>query len=278
MRRHTPVLLMAAALSIGALSACSSSSSDGAKATTTQAKTSTTVAHGPLKILVTNDDGVGAPGINELVKELKTLDNVELTVIAPLANKSGTGGHTTTGPLETKAVTMDVGQDATAVVGFPADTVRYAMDDKGLKPDLVVSGNNFGQNLSPMVDLSGTIGAARAGATRGVPALAISQGLGKVVDYPAAAPFILDWIKQHRAAIEAGTEKAQVTSLNVPSCSSGEIRGLMDISSKPDDVLTGALAPQDCASTTPKAKLTNDVDAFKNGFATIAVVPNQPAS
>ena len=277
MQRRTPALLLAAALSLGALSACGSSGSDSSS-TTAPAKTTTTVDNSPLKILVSNDDGVGAPGIQELVNDLKTIDNVELKIVGPLANKSGTGGHSTEGKLETHPFTMTSGDKATAVVGFPADTIRWAMDDQGYKPDLVVAGNNLGQNLSPAVDSSGTVGAARAGATRGVPSLAVSQGIGDTFDYPAAKPFILAWIKEHRAAIKAGTEKATVTSLNVPSCDTGKIRGLLEISSKPHETIIGAGRRQDCESTVAKSDFKNDVEAFNNGYATIAVVPNEPSS
>ena len=278
---HRPTAaLFAVAVSLSTLAACGSSGSDGSSATTqpAAAKTTTTAAAGPLQILVSNDDGYAAPGIDTVVETLRKLDDVEVTVVAPLENKSGTGGHATSGKLTTSKVETASGYPATAVDGFPADSVRYAIDDQGLEPDLVVAGNNLGQNLSPMVDISGTVGAARAGATRGVPAIAISQGVGDPVDYPAAMPLLLDWIKEHRAAIEAGTAEATVTNLNVPSCAAGKLRGLLELSSKPGEQIQGALAKQDCTSTTPEADLANDVEAFNNGFATIAVVPNEPAS
>ena len=76
-----------------------------------------------------------------------------------------------------------------------------ALDELGLTPDLVVSGINEGQNLGPVVDLSGTVGAARAAARRGVPALAVSQGFGQDLDYEVAAGLVTDWIEAHADAL-----------------------------------------------------------------------------
>ena len=89
----------------------------------------------------------------------------EVTVVAPATNQSGTGGQTTPGPLTVTDATTASGYPAKAVAGFPADTVIWALDQGGVtqKPDLVVSGINFGQNLGPAVAISGTVGAAEAG-------------------------------------------------------------------------------------------------------------------
>ena len=121
------------------LSACSSSPS-GTSSSSTESSSNQT-----LRIIVTNDDGFSAPGINAVVQGLRTLPLTSVTVVAPLTNESGTGGQTTpssSGPLVTSAAQTQSGYPATAVHGYPADTVIWAVKDHGLsfKTGLVVSG------------------------------------------------------------------------------------------------------------------------------------------
>jgi 5'-nucleotidase len=273
MQRRTPALVLAAALSIGTLAACGSSSSDGGSSTTAPKtdETTTTAASKPLQILVGNDDGYSAEGIDTLVTALQTLDDVEVTVVAPLTQQSGQGGKTTPdADLEVTDVKTKGGYPAKAVDGYPADAVNVAFDELGLEPDLVITGINEGQNLGGLVDISGTIGAARAAAKHGVPALATSQGTTSF-DYDSAVPFILDWVKENRSKIESGDLEAGVTSMNIPSCDDGEIRG--EVEPKVADTVEDAIHDQDCTSTTPEADLTTDIDAFNAGFVTLTPVP-----
>ncbi len=141
-------------------------------------------------ILVTNDDGIAAAGLDALVTRLRTLPGVSVQVVAPAHNQSGTDGRTTPGTLRHEPATTASGVPGTAVDGFPADTVRVALDDLQLHPTLVVSGINKGQNLGPIAAISGTVGAARAAAQRGIPAIAVSLGSpehGADYDYTATA-------------------------------------------------------------------------------------------
>ncbi|MCU1371677.1 MAG: Survival protein SurE [Ilumatobacteraceae bacterium] len=272
MQRRTLALVLAAALSLGTLAACGSSGSDGASTstTTTAAKadetTTTAAAAEPLQILVGNDDGYSAEGIDTLVTALQTLDDVEITVVAPLTQQSGQGGKTTDGELEVTDVKTKSGYPAKAVAGYPADAINVAFDDLGVKPDVVITGINEGQNLGGLQDISGTVGAARAAASHGVPALAASQGTTSF-DYDAAVPFILDWVKENREAIQSGDFEVGVSSMNVPSCDSGEIRGLVE--PEVADTVDAAIADQDCTSTTPEADLATDIAAFNAGFVTL---------
>ncbi len=275
---HRPFVLAATTSVLLLLAACGSSGSDGATSTTKVPVASTTTTSAPaaakLKILVSNDDGYSAEGIATLVDGLKTLPNVEISVVAPLDQRSGTGGKSTDGELAVTKVKLADGFAGQAVDGFPADTIRVAVDDQGMKPDVVISGINLGQNLGPLVDFSGTVGAARAAVARKIPALATSQGVGKNIDYAASVPFVLAWVKEHRAAILDGTEPAAVTNLNERSCATGKVRGL----AKVDADLTGstkdALADQDCASTAALDESGGDVAAFLIGYATIDTIPN----
>jgi 5'-nucleotidase len=262
-------------------SACSGSDGDASKTTTT---TSTTQAgppsspkpQDPIEILVTDDDGVHAEGIAVLATALRSMESVHITVVAPADQRSGTGGKTTPGDLEVTDTTLAGGLEAKAVDGYPADTVRVAMDDLGLEPDLVVSGINEGQNLGSFVDISGTVGAARAAAARGVPALAVSAGLGADVDYEAAVPFLLRWVEDHRTVLVEGTMPAQVANMNVPSCPSGQVKDLVEVPLAPSgtpDVITSA---QDC--TIALEDPANDVVAFNAGYVTLTdPIPTTPA-
>ncbi len=250
----------------------------GERATTTTEATTATpegaAADGDaLQIVVTNDDGVGAAGIDALVTALTAVEGVEVTVVAPAAQQSGTGGNATEGPLTSSPAQTAGGYEATAVEGFPADSIRVAFEDMGLTPDLVVSGINEGQNLGPLVDVSGTVGAARAALRLGVPALAVSQGLGGTLDYASAADLVVTWLDENREAIVAGELPTDtVVNLNVPTCTTGELRGSVDVASA---TAGDPLAASDCAST--GEGFTDDVTAFANGFATFTDVAVEPA-
>jgi 5'-nucleotidase len=184
------------------------------------------------------------------------------------------GGRTTERPLITSEAQTASGYEAHAVEGFPADTIRAAIDDLGLTPDLVVSGINKGQNLGPVVDVSGTVGAARAGARRGVPALAVSQGVGQDLDHEVAAGLVTEWVESHADPLGAGEVPADVVAnLNVPTCDTGELRGQVEVASA---TAGDAGAPSDCTST--GEGFTDDVTAFANGYATLTEIPVEPAA
>jgi 5'-nucleotidase len=243
------------------LGACSDGdSSDDAGRTTT-----TRPAPDPMAILVTNDDGYAAAGIDAVVEALRELPGVEVTVVAPATNRSGTGTQTTPGPLRASEQQTASGYRVTAVEGFPADTITYALDEVlDEPPALVVSGVNEGQNLGPIAAISGTVGAAKAAVTAGIPALAASQGIGNPPDYAAATELVVEWVRAHRRALAAGTAAKVVVNLNVPTCPSGEVRGLQQVPLATEG--TGLAPPPDCGART--TGFTDDVQAFLAGFAT----------
>lgn len=287
MSHRRPVLAVVAATLVLFGGGCSSSSGGGgatgpttttAPADASSTSTTTSGSSEPLHILVSNDDGYNAEGIDVLVEALREVDGVDVTVVAPLDQRSGTGGKTTDGALAVTDVKTLSGYPAKAVDGFPADAIRVAIDDQGEQPDLVVTGINAGQNLGPLVDVSGTVGAARAAVARGVPALATSQGIGEPFDYAAAVPLILDWLSTHRAALAAGEEPVAVTSLNVPSCSAGEVRGLAEVEPDVKGDTRLALAAQDCASSAPLDAAAGDIAAFATGYATLSTLGASPAN
>lgn len=222
-----------------------------------------------LRILVTNDDGVAAPGLDALVEGLRALDRVKVTVVAPADDRTGTGDETTAGELVSSGTETVSGYPALAVEGFPADTVLFALDDGIPKiPHVVVSGVNAGQNLGPAFTASGTVGAARTAVRRGIPGVAVSAGVGDPPDYAAAVDEATRWIKRHRKALVKNVDPTDVVNINVPTCTTGEIRGLVKVPAAPTGDI---LAPVDCNSTLEDP--TDDLIAFRNGFATLSEVP-----
>lgn len=249
----------AAALAlITALAACSS---NGSTANRPAAKPKT------LHILVTNDDGFDAPGIDSVAAALRKLPHVEVTIVAPATNKSGTGSQTTAGTLTASAQKTASGLPATAVDGFPSDAVRYALDTLEIKPEVVVSGINAGQNLGPITDVSGTVGAAKAAATRGIPAIAASQGeiATARTKYSFGALFVVNWVMSHRNALETGSATVGVVNVNIPTCAAGSPRGTQQVPLATD--AADVVAPADCTSTV--TDITTDVAAFHNGFVSV---------
>ena len=129
------------------------------------------------QILLTNDDGILSPGLWAAAASLSRLGFV--TVTAPRDQASGMGRSlpsTSDGIIEEKQVEVN-GQDWTvySVGGSPAQTVLYGiLDVMKRRPDVVVSGINYGENVASGVTISGTVGAALEGAALGIPSLAVS--------------------------------------------------------------------------------------------------------
>ncbi len=131
------------------------------------------------KILVTNDDGINSPGLEAAVKAVMDLGDV--TVVAPSFQQTGMG-RSLTGNKETKLTPTSFNIDGKEIPAFhcecsPALVTKFALkilfpDEK---PDLVISGINYGENLGINVTTSGTIGAALEASSSGIPSIAISK-------------------------------------------------------------------------------------------------------
>jgi 5'/3'-nucleotidase len=263
-------VVLAGAVTIAVGAGCSSDTNDSGSGTpaTTAAKPKT------LDILVSNDDGYAAAGIDVVVQALRKLPNVKLQVFAPAENQSGTGSRTTPGAVTATDQQTTSGFPVTAVNGFPADAVNYGLAHTAGRPDLVVTGINQGQNLGPITAISGTVGAAEAGLAAGIPALAASQGTGDPPDYPTAAALVVDWVSARRDALASGTATKNVVSLNVPTCTTGTVRGLrQEPLSGPDLGSLAITGVPDCTSTA--TDFTGDVPAFLAGFATATELDTQ---
>lgn len=173
-------------------------------------------------ILLTNDDGIRAPGLVALYRELKHLGEVQ--VVAPETVQSATGhGITTATPLLTQRVRVEDTFEGIAVDGRPADCVKLAINQLtgGRTPDLVVSGMNSGTNVGINVIYSGTVAAAIEAAFLGLPSIAVSLYLKSDVetDYARASVYARRTIEK---ILSAGLAKGQVATMNVPALRAGE--------------------------------------------------------
>ena len=167
-------------------------------------------------ILLTNDDGIQAPGILAMYRELTSLG--EVIVVAPETAQSATGhGITINAPLLTSRVTVENGFTGTAVDGRPADCVKLAFAQLlPRQPDLVVSGINAGANVGINVIYSGTVAAAIEAAFLGAAAIATSLFLRNhvPVDFARAAKISRQMIEM---ILSRGLPAGQVASVNVPA-------------------------------------------------------------
>jgi len=178
-------------------------------------------------ILVSNDDGITAPGIRHLVDIVKGL-GAEVIVVAPDAPQSGMGHAITIGHALrlTKNPVFGPDVDAYECSGTPADCVKiakhYVLKDR--TPDLVVSGINHGSNASVNVLYSGTMSAAIEAAIEGLPAIGFS-----LCEYGPKADFshVGEWVAQvcHHA-LEYGVPAGTALNVNIPKNSATPIAGL----------------------------------------------------
>jgi 5'/3'-nucleotidase len=185
-----------------------------------------------LRVLLTNDDGIAADGLQALRRALLEVDDVELGVIAPDANQSATARSITTRrPLWVEEIDFGDGTVGYATDGTPVDCVRFASLGlvEGFEPDLIVSGINHGSNLGDDITYSGTVAAALEGVILGIPGIAVSQQsnlreldfrLGDRFDFTAAAAFTARLVEEiDDVPLPEGT----LLNINVPA---GEVHGV----------------------------------------------------
>ncbi|MCI0556683.1 MAG: 5'/3'-nucleotidase SurE [Anaerolineae bacterium] len=178
-------------------------------------------------ILVTNDDGVLAPGLLALAQEMRKLGRV--SILAPDRNWSG-GGHVKTldRALRVKEVRLTDGTQAFASDGAPSDCVALATLGYFKEPiDLVVSGINAGANLGHDVTYSGTVTAAMEAVIAGVPGIAVSletiEGHISEIDYDPAARIAGKIVQQ---VIENSLSHETLLNVNVPLLPEEKLRGI----------------------------------------------------
>jgi 5'-nucleotidase len=184
-----------------------------------------------MKVLLTNDDGIGAQGLQTLRRALLEVPGIELATIAPNSNRSATARSITTRePLWVDEIEFEDGTIGYATDGTPVDCVRFAA--LGLiefQPELIVSGINHGSNLGDDITYSGTVAAALEGVILGVPGIAVSQQsaaremdfrLGREFDFTAAAAFTARLVDE---IDEVGIPEGTLLNINCPA---GEIGGV----------------------------------------------------
>lgn len=165
-------------------------------------------------ILITNDDGIGAKGINELIVCLKDLG--ELVVMAPDGPRSGMASSITSlVPIKHTLIKKEDDLTVYSCSGTPVDCVKLAINEVlDRKPDLLVSGINHGTNVAVCVHYSGTLGAAAEGCIFGVPSIGVSLTDGDPdADFTETCRFAR---KLSRKILRSGLPEGIYLNLNVP--------------------------------------------------------------
>lgn len=176
------------------------------------------------RILVTNDDGITAPGLRHLVSFMNEIG--EVTVVAPNSPQSGKGhAITINSTLTFEEITLEGPQRDFALSGTPVDCVKFALDKiLTAKPDLVVSGINHGANSSINVIYSGTMSAAVEAGVEGLQAIGFSLlDFSWDADFLPAKPYVQAIVKK---VLENPLPKGVVLNVNIPNCSASEIKGV----------------------------------------------------
>lgn len=176
-----------------------------------------------MKILISNDDGYQAPGIQALYEALKPLADVE--VVAPEHNNSAKSNALT---LHSPLYVHRARNGFRYVNGTPADCVHIALTGLlGYRPDLVVSGINNGANMGDDTIYSGTVGAAMEGYLFGIPAIAFSQTEKGWAHLDAAADKAAELVRRLLPSLETTQDRQDpwLLNVNIPCRPASEIRG-----------------------------------------------------
>lgn len=181
-----------------------------------------------MKLLISNDDGIFAPGIRSLANTLAAA-NHDVTVVCPDRERSATGhGLTLHQPIRADIVTdvFHPNIKAWACSGTPSDCVKlalWALLDS--PPDFVVSGINQGSNLGTDILYSGTVSAAMEGTIEGIPSIAISLTSFSCAEFQPAADFAVSLLKQLETS--PLNENSMLLNVNVPAIPASEIAGVL---------------------------------------------------
>ncbi len=176
-----------------------------------------------MRILITNDDGIHAPGLNALYQEISQI--AEVTVVAPECEQSAIGHAITIyNPLRVVPLEKDNGFSGYAINGTPADCVKLGVEvilDK--KPDMVISGINLGMNAGDCLLYSGTVSAATEAVILRIPSFAISLATYKNADFSYAARFARRLAQKiHKQKLPQGT----FLNVNIPAVPRKDIKGV----------------------------------------------------
>ena len=175
-----------------------------------------------MKVLISNDDGVFAPGLAALVRAFAAA-GLEVCVCAPDGQRSAASQSLTIArPLVVREVQVEGAKQAFAIGGTPADCVKLGLACLCPEAEAVISGINHGYNAGSDVLYSGTVGAAMEGALSGRPALAISLGSAREDTYDKAADTA---VTAFRSMLDRPLPPCSVLNVNYPVCD--EAKGLV---------------------------------------------------
>lgn len=228
-----------------------------------------------MKILISNDDGIFAPGIAALVKAFAGAGH-EVLVCAPDSQRSAASHSLSIArPVAVREETFPGAARVYAIGGTPADCVKLGLTVLCPEAEVVVSGVNKGYNVGSDILYSGTVAAAMEGAICGRPALAVSQAQEKA-DYTLAAQLavkMLDQITAHPL------REMSVLNLNVPACA--EIRGIKTAVMGQlhyDEVYTPSVDDNGVKTYTLMGEVRTDIcqsedyELLLKGYATVTVL------
>jgi 5'-nucleotidase len=227
------------------------------------------------RILLTNDDGIGAPGLEALEQALLRLG--EVWVVAPHLEASATAHAVSL----TRPVWVEqVGERRYTVTGTPTDCVFIGQGQLlPAAPDLVLSGINRGGNVAVDVTYSGTVGAAMEGSIRGIPSISVSRNSFEPGDYAPAADIAANIAEE---VLRRGLPDGVFLNVNVPALPADRIRGVVpaplgqrryggdidvrhDPRGRPYSWIAGAVFREDEIPGT-------DNIALRDGFATVTPI------
>src|SRR5438874_10584610 len=178
-----------------------------------------------MRILITNDDGIHAPGL-DVCEEIARALSDDVWVVAPETDQSGVSHSLSLNdPLRLR----EIDERHFAVKGTPTDCVimgvRHLMQERG--PDLVLAGVNRGQNVAEDVTYSGTIAGAMEGTILGIPSIALSQAYGATT---RQRPFWQTAVRHSpdliRRIVDTGTPRNVLVNVNFPDCTPEDERGV----------------------------------------------------
>ena len=175
-------------------------------------------------ILVSNDDGITAPGIRFLIEAMKSIG--EVVVVAPDSPQSAKSHSITiTTPLRYKLIEDSANYKEYSLNGTPVDCVKFALHKlMNRRPDIVVSGINHGSNASINIIYSGTMAAATEGAMGGIPSVGFSiLDYNEDVDFSYAKSYIIDIVKK---VLSEGLPTKTALNVNFPKPNGIAYKGL----------------------------------------------------
>ncbi|PJA53025.1 MAG: 5'/3'-nucleotidase SurE, partial [Candidatus Marinimicrobia bacterium CG_4_9_14_3_um_filter_48_9] len=175
------------------------------------------------KLLLTNDDGINAPGIAALADALKSIGDIY--IVAPISEMSAMGhAITLSDPIKMVEIAKDGEFFGYGIGGTPSDCVKLAIHGQIIpRPDLVVSGINQGANLGIDIIYSGTVAGAYEGSVLGVPSMAISLNSFTRKDFTPAAHYAKYFAEK---ILTHGLPKGTLLNINIPDADLDEITGI----------------------------------------------------